>query len=334
MDYVSVINKRQFVIDQLAMYAGETKKLGDSSTLVLCPFHAEKTPSFRIFHSPTTVSPSGKCYGCGVKAFWNDLAPLLGLQPFSYQKPKEEFVNLQVLGLAIEPERRKEEIRLTALPRNKKWRGISTNLLIDLGAKKCQVNHPEHGWLKPAVYLPVLMRGKLRGYIKARIKKHEELPSYVNSHGQWSKTHGLFPYDYAVKLMEELGSTTLVLVEGPRDALRLLAAGIPAICILGTQSWTDTKTRMLELSGCERVILLFDGDCAGIEATEKVGGFLRSMFKIITIRLWNIKGSPYLQVKDKKEPSKYAKRKGISLWDPGSMPDWIVNRIKSKYFGA
>lgn len=335
MDYVSSINRRQFVLDQLSMYAGETKRLNDASTFISCPYHAEKTPSFRIFHGERTNSPFGVCYGCGKKAAWNDLAPVIGLKPFEKQKPKDEFLNLNLLPTSdsdFETAEQKEKIRFKSLPKNKKWRGISTNLLIDIGAKKCEVYHEEHGWLKPKIYLPVMVRGRERGYIKARIKKHADFPSYINSKGVWSKTHGLFPYDSAVKLMKKLKTKTIVLVEGPRDALRLLSLGIPAMCILGTQSWTAQKTKVLELSGATTVVLMMDGDCAGREATKKLKKELQSMFALKVLKLWSIKGSPYIQFNTRENPSKAAKTAGISLWDPGSCPVWILDKIKDKYF--
>lgn len=334
MDYISSLNRRQFVLDQLAMYAGVTKKLNDASTFIICPFHSEKTPSFRIFHGERTTSPFGVCYGCGQKKTWNDLAPVIGLKPFEKQKPKDEFLNLSLLPADsdFETEEQKEKIRFKALPKNKKWRGISTNLLIDIGAKKCEVYHEEHGWLKPKIYLPVIIRERERGYIKARIKKHADFPSYINSKGVWSKTHGLFPYDASVKLMKKLKTRTIVLVEGPRDALRLLSAGIPAMCILGTQSWTSQKTKVLELSGATTVILFMDGDCAGKDATKKLKKELKSMFDLKILKLWTLPGSPYIQFNHLPEPSKAAKKKGISLWDPGSCPIWILDRIKAKYF--
>lgn len=334
MDYVGSINRRQFVIDQLAMYGGETKKLNEASTFIMCPYHHEKTPSFRIFHGATTKNPIGVCYGCGKKVTWNELAPVIGLKAFAHQKPKDEFLNLSFLpsDSDFSTQEQKEKIRFSKLPRDKKWRGISTNLLIELGAKKCEVCHPEHGWLKPKLYLPVIIRGKERGYIKARFRKHAEYPSYINSTGQWSKTHGLFPYDTAVKLMRKLKTKTIVLVEGPRDALRLISEGIPAMCILGTQSWTATKTKVLELSGCTQVILMMDGDCAGIAATKKLRKELKSMFDLKIVKLWAMRTSPYLQFNHLPEPSKAAKKANVSLWDPGNSPVWILDKIKSKYF--
>lgn len=337
MDYVSARAKLDFVLNQLSQYAGPTKQ-GSGSTFIICPFHAEKTPSGRIFHSETTKSPGYfKCYGCGEAASWDKVAPLLGLKPFKQPKPTDEYANFNLLPEGDVEEAAvegfvNEDMELSSLPKNKVWREIKTNLLIDLGAKKCRVNHPEHGLLKPKLWLPVYVNGELKGYIKARFKKHPDYPSYINAKGPWSKTHGLFPYDYSVKLAKKLKSKTVVLVEGQRDALRLIQIGIPAMCILGTQSWSDTKGKILELAGFERIVLMMDGDCAGIAATELLKPKLKALFEVKVIKLWSIKGSPYIQFKNKDEPSKAAKNAGVSLWDPGNCPDWIIRKIKSKYF--
>lgn len=326
-DYIGGLNKRQFVIDQLHMYGGQ-KKLGDESSFVLCPYHSEKTPSGRIFHSSTSTNPGHyKCYGCGQSVTWNDVAPKLGLQPYGAQKPKDEYATLNVLQL--DDAETEEEIKFSDLPKNKMWRGIETSLLIDLGAKFCRVR-TEWGWSKPKIWLPIYVNSELKGYIKARIKKHAEYPSYINSKGVWSKTHGLFPYDYSVQLMNKIGSRTLVLVEGPRDALILLSRGIPAISILGTQSFTEIKARILELSEAEKLILMMDGDCAGIMATKKIYKLTRDLFDVRVVKLWDLKGSPYRKFKDHDEPSKHAKEEGVSLWDPASCPQWVLDKVKDR----
>ncbi len=334
-NYVGADHRLQFVLDQLAQYSG-LKNTQPSYTLIICPFHAEKTPSGRVNHSATSKSPGWfKCYGCGHSAKWDELAPKLGLKPFTRQKPADEFLNLSLMSPDVRTTSKefvKEEMTLSELPKGKTWRGIKTSLLTELGAKKCKVNHPEHGWLKTKIYLPVLINKRLRGYIKARVTKHADYPSYINAKGGWSKTHGLFPFDFAIAVAKRLKTKTVLLVEGPRDALRLLQMGVPAMCILGTRSWSDTKSKLLELAGLTQVVLMMDGDCAGKAATEMLRPRLEGMFKVSVVRLWAIKGSPYRQFKDEAEPSKAAKVAGVSLWDPGNAPDWVIERVRSTYF--
>lgn len=336
MDYVETQSKLDFVRTQLQQYAGPKKDMG-GSVFVLCPFHAEKTPSARVFISDTTKNPGYlKCYGCGGKGSWDKIAPLIGLKPYKREKPSDEFVNFNLLpdGTVEETSEEfvNEPMKLTDLPRNKKWRGIKTNLLIDLGAKVCRIQSKQYGLLQPRLWLPVYINDELRGYIKARFRKDPDFPSYINAKGPWSKTHGLFPFDYSIKMMRDLGSRTIVLVEGQRDALRLISMGIPAMCILGTQSWSDTKAKILELAGVTRLILLFDGDCAGKEATKLLKPRVAPMFKVKVIKLWALTGSPYRQFRNEEYPTKAAKKADVTLWDPGCMPEWIIKKIKRLYF--
>lgn len=334
VDYVDSGNKQVFVETQLALYSGKVTR-GSGHTFVCCPFHAEDTPSGRIFHSSTTrVQGYFKCYGCKQEAVWDKVAPLLGLKPFTKTKPQEEFANLALLDAKIEDDATKvEKIKHRPLPKGKQWRGIKTNMLRKLGATLCNVyNETYDSWSVNTVYLPCLINKKLRGYIKARIEKHEDYPSYINASGKWSKTHGLFPYDYAIKVMQRLDSTTMLLVEGPRDALRLLQYGIPAMCILGTHSWTDNKSKLLELGGVDNVLLFMDGDCAGKQASKLLEPLLEPMFSVRVLKLWATKGSPYLEFAHKKYPSKAAKKAGVSLWDPGNCPVRILKRIKTQFF--
>lgn len=338
VDHISSGQKLDFIRQQLQQYPGQIKR-GESDSFVLCPFHAEKTPSARIFHSATSRSPGFlKCYGCGKTGRWDEIAPMLGLQPFTKQAPKDEYAISTTFSdkLLVDEELFvKEQMREKPLPEGKRWRGIKTSLLTALGGSLAQFYSEKYGWGSKRIYLPVIINGELSGYIKARLKKHPDYPSYVNAAGTWSKTHGLFPYDYAMKVMRDLNSSTMILVEGPRDALVLLSHGIPAVCILGTQSWSDNKSKLLALGGVETVLLMMDGDDAGISAARKIKPQLRTFFDVVkVIKLWALPGSPYLKFEDEENPSKAAKDAGVSLWDPASVPKQVLMKIKAKYFGG
>jgi DNA primase len=131
----------------------------------------------------------------------------------------------------------------------------------------------------------------------------------------WSLTHGLFPFDTAVKLMQDKGLTTMVLVEGPRDALRLIQMGIPACSILGTHSWSDNKRRLLEFAGVTRLITMFDGDEAGYKAHLLVRENVQKTFDYSAVKLWKYpipEGHP----EDK--------------LDPGNCPKPMLVRLKKQ----
>lgn len=62
----------------------------------------------------------------------------------------------------------------------------------------------------------------------------------------------------------------LFVCEGPRDALRLLYYGIPAVAVLGAKVWSKTKRDLVIASGAELFVLWLDNDKAGISATNRL----------------------------------------------------------------
>lgn len=316
--------KLDHVMQELDHYVGKKKKVNANSTFILCPFHSENTPSGRVFHSSSSNSPGYfKCYGCGHAVPWNELAPLIGLKPYTWTKPKQQFAR-PLPTREEEEQKRKLRFRHRAIPAGKIWRQIKTDTLIKIGATRVTIpgsNAPT------MLFFPVMVKGKQRGYIRARMRKVEDEPSYLNAGGGWSKDFGLFLYDQAVKLMHELGIQTIVLVEGPRDALRLFELGIPAIAILGTMSWSARKSRIVEMTGAKTVVLAFDGDDAGKKAYALIQPQLEGLVETVKFDLC-AKDSPYWPYRNEDEPTKSAKAAGVSLWDPGNMPMNKVRQLK------
>lgn len=341
-DVIKDRNRLDFVKAELARYQGLKRDQGDR-VFVCCPFHAEKTPSGAIWTKPRSAGLF-KCFGCGASATWNEVAPKLGLNPFVQGPPKEEKSVDLLMDRAYEELVEDSDgyeagrFKYSPIPRGKRWRDIPTDLLIELGGQVCRKWSDEYKrWGSTKfIYMPVMVNGEQRGYFLARLKKHPDYPSYLlakaKGHSKWSLNYGLWPFNHAIRMMEKQDSRSIVLVEGQRDALRLISAGIPAMCIFGTQSWTEHKSKMLELAGVRNVILLMDGDCAGIAATKKIKPECRKWFTVTAIKLWAIKGSPWLQFRNEDEPSKKAKEAGVSLWDPGNMPQWVVKALKRKFF--
>lgn len=330
--------KSAWVREQLAMLPG-LKRVSERYTFVLCPYHSEKTPSGQIFHDNGFFH----CRGCGHKANWDTVAPLIGLQPYKRDPKKPALaapIMLQAKHDSYGFDRKKlDELQFSELPSGRKWRYISTDLL-----KACGCRLATDEWGQQWIFMPTLIHGKLRGYTRARMQKQPDAPSYIMAKGTWSKAYGLFPFDYAVDLMRKLGARRIVLVEGQRDALRLLSYGIPALCIHGTNGWNANSGRLLELAGVDDVIVMMDGDPGGIRAAlgfEKDDGtwvpglkeLLAPMFNVHVFRLWRCSGNPY-PTWSKMKPG--AKRDAIKskLWDPGNCPESILRAIKARYFGG
>ena len=310
----------------LAGFSG--KKIQSSYyTMICCPYHQDSTPSGQIYHGDSTkILGYYKCLGCGARRTWNQLAADMGWQTFSGVKPDDRFASA-LSEVVAEDDTNTTSFELSDLPKGKYWRTFSTKFLTKIG---CQLGTYESG--RRFVYLPVIVGGRERGYIRAAMKKTPDRPSYLNKKGNWSKKYGLFPFDYSIKLMEKLDTTTMVLVEGPRDALRLLSHRIPAMSILGTQTWTSNKARLLELHGVRRALLMFDGDPAGISASERIAPDIAQLLETEDLELWNMPGSPYKKWR-KLSAARQKETKG-DLWDPGNAPIKVLNKIRHRYFGA
>jgi 5S rRNA maturation endonuclease (ribonuclease M5) len=342
-DVIDQLRRHDFIIDQLSRYAGQ-KKQASNRILVLCPFHSEKTPSGSIWVGNDRFIGNFRCFGCGKRTNWDDLAPRIGLQPFKRGKPQEETsIDLgmdRLMNALLTTERYVEKAyNFGPIPPNRIWRSIPTNLLIEVGGQMCSYQgwDENNNWTEGRfLYFPVVINGEKHGYFVARKKKHPDLSSYLLAAGNgsgWSSTHGLWPFHFALDLMRKMRSHSIVLVEGQRDALRLLNYGIPAVCIFGTQSWKSQKARLLEIAGVEHVILMMDGDNAGISATQRIAPMLEETFEDVSvIKLWAVEGSPYKKFAHLPEPSKAAKRAGVDLYDPGNVPVTILDRLKRKFF--
>lgn len=321
--------------EELATVPGVRRGL--KASYIRCPFHAENTPSGHVKHDPLQPNMLGRyfCFGCKKKATWNELATALGLRQFG----KDAFVTDTVPKtdpsyydeLLLKKDTSEggsgrddpdlifvdfEEGAERAGLKNDKWRGFSTDFLTTTGATLCFSLMRESFF----VYLPISINGTERGYILARIRKHNVLPSYLNQpKGEWALQYGLYPFDYSIQMMQDLGLHTMVIVEGPRDALRLIHAGIPAVSILGTNSWTVAKMRLLEFAGVERLILALDGDLAGRVATygtevrEGILPMAKSHFADVrNMKLWV-----------------HAKRLGVKKLDPCTLPRDLIRRLKN-----
>lgn len=278
------------------------KRMGTRYSMICCPFHNDSSPSGQVKHDVNKPRSVGffNCRGCGEEMGWNTFAQRTGLQPFatldSMDVPEVnmDYLREALLGDESSSEGLQHEVyRLHPLNEHaalkmrlgsQVWRTFSFDFLKTVGCRMIEIDE----WNKNLrsytteyrLFLPVYVNGELKGYVKGMPKKPTDKtrPSYLNAPGEWSRTHGLFPYDAAVSLMNKKGLKTIVLVEGPRDALRLLSKGIPAMCILGTHSWTSFKVNVLEQSGAEIIILCMDADRAGRDAARLLySGMKRSI---------------------------------------------------------
>lgn len=327
---------QDIILRNIERIPGRTKAVNGAVIMIVCPFHADRNPSCMLNVADNERFKMGffKCMGCPAKGGWNVLAEKLGLEKIDEsdmrqtraQEHDQYELRKTLLGTSEEEDDDGERsVTMDEVfkilkadmpipfPPEKSWRGQKGTFLSKLGAYMAYDQRDEDA----VVVFPVKVNKKIVGGIKARWKKskNKNEASYLNSRGAWTAREGLFPYDYALKLARRKKIRWLVLVEGPRDALRLLRNGIPAVSILGTQNWSKEKAQMLVDSDM-KLLICMDGDEAGMKARKT----LRRAFK----RYGNFAVFPLNEI---------AEEEGLDKLDPGNMPKKYVREIKEIIHG-
>lgn len=261
---------RDFIIDQLERVCAETK-IGRHDIAITCPFknHSNPKPSCMVHLSGHKTGVGVfHCWKCDAKGPWSKLADALGLEHGEGYVPKNPFnaKNRAIKQMLADAEEQAESQFRDHMPiGHQPWehgdfRGLSEEFLVKVGAKRYYDDQTECY----RIVFPVKNKnGVVLGSVARRTDSGSFLP-WLNAPGPWAR-RALFPLHIL-----ERPITTVVLVEGPFDALRLCYLGIPALSILGTSNWTPTKLSTLQGMGCKKLIICMDGDKAGRVAEHQI----------------------------------------------------------------
>jgi len=267
--------------------------------------------------SKTFLTKFAAVCNCPESGNWNKLADKLGLRKIKKWQEKQESTILEVtaeeeqemLGSKTSKDFAKSlqvEI-ITDWNPNRIWRGFSGKLIKKLEGKLA-INNKDN---EPVLLFPVKIAKQTVGYVKALIEKKPGQLSYISSKGPWTRDKGLFPFDYIKKKARV--KHYIVLVEGPRDALRLITAGIPALAVFGVQNFSSKKANLVSSIGVDQVYLMSDNDPAGdVLYTKAKESFKKVGIKLIRIKL----------------PKKKDKRGKIIKMDPCNAPEELISKLK------
>jgi DNA primase len=300
----------------------ELKRAGTGSWKGLCPFHAEKSPSFHVHEQRQFFH----CFGCGEKGdvftfltkieqrsfmeVLRDLAQLAGVElPERPMSPGER-------QAAAEAESERERMLRTmesataffeaqlASPAGAAARDyLAARGLSAETAQRFRVGYAPPGWdnlqkhlagkqvppsvaerlglvavgershydfFRDRVMLPVFDRAKRPiGYSSRLLDPEAKDRKYINSPDSplFHKKENLYGLHAAQSAIMRAGRA--VIVEGNFDVLSLHDAGIEeAVAPMGT-ALTAEQVRLLTRAGARQLILVFDGDKAGVRAGEK-----------------------------------------------------------------
>ncbi len=268
-----------FIVEQLDR-AGVQVMEGMSTPTDLKAFcfkgHDDKTPSLSIRRADGAFL----CFGCGVKGRdWNAFSNYLKVDTLSEDDLPDPFTTL---GYQME-RRYKKALREVRLPWDvqlweRPYRRISAETWKRVGALRWYDDDPRIQ--AERILIPAMMYDQVEGWVARRTDKAPpgeklDMP-YRNAPGM-SSQDVLFPLDTVIEMQPE----TVVLVEGPMDAMRLINYNIPALAILGTRNYIpDNRVHILN-TGAVKVVLAMDGDEAGDAVRLEIAPSIREMFELV-----------------------------------------------------
>lgn len=252
-----------FVQKNLASFV---KNKSSKSWFLLCPFHPDRSsPSLSVIVENGHKQPVGffKCFGCGKKGYWNELALALNME--TVDGYKLDLTEADSISFDSDPEPDEieepssEKVNIKTLvpwPKNKSWRGFAGKIV-----------QKYDGWYNkfdpdyPLVFLCRRRNSKkVIGFIRCRTKKKKGYKSYLFSKGEWTSNY-IWPEHKLSK------TDRLVLVEGARDALAWICRGVLTGAILGTSSGLGSRRKATLMGmGVDELVLFMDGDHAGENA--------------------------------------------------------------------
>ena len=167
------------------------------------------------------------------------------------------------------------------------------------------------------------VRGNVIAFGGRTIKKDADVAKYLNSPETliFNKRKNLFGLNLAKKTKE----TSLILVEGNIDVVTLHQYGFDnAVASLGTSLTEEQAALMTRYT--DQIILIYDGDKAGQNATQRAIPILEKAGLQVKV----------LQIKDAKDPDEYLKKFGpekfrLLLEDSSNRVEYQLSAIAKKY---
>lgn len=310
-------NPKDIIMSEIQTISGPKKSVGNS-IMIRCPFHTDKSPSLGIFTGNEGKIPFGffSCFGCSEKGDWNKLARKLGLRRVkswaNYKESPEDLLSSKTVKSLLSTELSSvksiirdlvgEDVGLQKWPKQLDWRGYDGSLIRKLGGIVIDDSYTDN----IALFLPVVVRKQVVGGFKANLVKEKGRSSYINSKGDWVQSKGLFPFDHVRKMLANSDDKFVILVEGPRDALRLIVNGIPAISFLGANNFSSLKALLVASLDIDIAYIMTDNDEGGDIAYARAKSFMKH----------------YLPVKRIKLP------KSDKKIDPGNMPQKFIDKLE------
>ena len=291
--------------------------------MIVCPFHDDVNPSLGVNLSHLSGVGVGiyYCFGCGAKGHWNSLAKKLGIRLMDTDGIQPESTSELVKGFAERKSRLLGE-DVEIMPNglvpfyDKSWRGISKESVVEAGGMLAWDERAKETFL----WLPAMVEGCMEFALKARLRKTKNKPSYLYHDPRHVKEKSWWGLDLASDMLSKgRARNSVFLVEGARDALRLVDAGLSALALLSTSQWNSRKKTQLVSLCMEHSadpVVMMDSDAAGIKAQKRMASDLQDTG---------------LDVKEIKL-AVHARKMGLRDLDPADLDDGFCDKLR-KHMG-
>lgn len=289
------MKQEEFIEQEISKLRNDTKYgliFKGNKVLIRCHWHKngqERTPSFiiNLVEEGGYKAGDGFCFGCKVFKQWNEIAEAYDLRQLSVNDLYVDYVRNLVSDADKNNFFGTDYHKITPITwnPNTSWRGINGELLNKLGAKLSYneiVNEPQ-------LYLPVNMFEETIGGINCSLTKREGFPSYIyEPTGHWIKGN-LFPFDYVSNQCPEF----LMIGEGCRDALNPIQHGLPSLMTFGANNINEsTVNKLLAITSLRLIVLGFDSDEAGENASRQAGILLKRKINFVKVKFPSNKKDP------------------------------------------
>ena len=206
-----------------------------------------------------------------------------------------------------------------------KAKGYTEQELMDSGlVTRSQKNNNIFDRFRDRLMFPIIdVRGNVIGFGGRTLKNDKDTAKYLNSPETiiFNKRKNLFGLNLAKKSKEN----SLILVEGNIDVVALHQYGFDnAVASLGTSLTEEQAALMTRYA--EQIILLYDGDQAGQNATQRAIPILEKAGLQVKV----------LKMRDAKDPDEYLKKFGadkfrLLLEESSNRVEYQLNAIRKKY---
>jgi DNA primase len=159
-------------------------------------------------------------------------------------------------------------------PRDNRWfsqalrsHGVDEDLALRCGLWRQREGHPPFAYFYNRLIFPIKnIAQRVVGFGGRLLDRGE--PKYLNSSDSPFFTKGKLLYGFALSRMSVARLKTAILVEGYLDLLALVQAGFGNVVATCGTAFTWDQARLIR-RGCPAVVMLFDGDRAGLQAAVK-----------------------------------------------------------------